>query len=81
MSDADRLALAMNFVPSEWREDAMQEAALARLEGRNPVAAVDNFRKRIARRARREFAASDIIDRMSEQEDQTEFLVERDRAD
>ena len=41
-----RLRWVLSRVPYEWLDDAEQEAALAKLEGRDPVQAVVNFYKR-----------------------------------
>jgi hypothetical protein len=49
--ESRRLALELHFVPFAYREDALQEAWLAQLLGRNPARAVNTF----ARRERRHY--------------------------
>jgi hypothetical protein len=57
----DRLALELRFVHAEDREDAVQEAWLAHLEGRDPAKAVSAFRHRLRRRRIREVVSSDLV--------------------
>ena len=44
--DARRLKMELRFVPSRDREDALQEAWLAHLEGRPAATAVNTYTKR-----------------------------------
>ena len=55
---AAKLALELRLCPGMDREDAMQEAWLAALEGRNPARAVNTFAQRERRHRRREPAMS-----------------------
>ncbi|MGA1046005.1 MAG: hypothetical protein ACO3ZY_12500 [Phycisphaerales bacterium] len=64
----ERLRLVLRLVPLRHREDAEQEASLARLEGRSPWLAVDAWRRRVLRRESREIAASDWLDRMRDRQ-------------
>ena len=50
----DKLDLELRLCPSRDREDALQEAWLAALEGRNPARAVNTFAQRERRHRRRE---------------------------
>ena len=52
----DKLDLELRLCPARDREDAMQEAWLAALEGRNPARAVNTFAQRERRHRRREAA-------------------------
>ena len=52
----DKLDLELRLCPSRDREDALQEAWLAALEGRNPARAVNTFAQRERRHRRREAA-------------------------
>jgi hypothetical protein len=52
----DELDLELRLCPARDREDAMQEAWLAALEGRNPARAVNTFAQRERRHRRREAA-------------------------
>ena len=49
----DRLKLELALCPSCDREDAVQEAWLARLEGRSPARAVNTFAQRERRHRQR----------------------------
>ena len=49
----DRLKLELALCPSCDREDAMQEAWLAKLEGRSPARAVNTFAQRERRHRQR----------------------------
>lgn len=51
---AAKLALELRLCPGMDREDAVQEAWLAALEGRNPARAVNTFAQRERRHRRRE---------------------------
>ena len=53
---AAKLALELRLCPGIDREDAVQEAWLAALEGRNPARAVNTFAQRERRHRRRESA-------------------------
>jgi hypothetical protein len=53
---AAKLALELRLCPGLDREDAVQEAWLAALEGRNPARAVNTFAQRERRHRRREAA-------------------------
>ncbi|MFM1881648.1 MAG: hypothetical protein RJA05_57 [Planctomycetota bacterium] len=53
---AAKLALELRLCPGIDREDALQEAWLAALEGRNPARAVNTFAQRERRHRRREAA-------------------------
>ena len=53
---AAKLALELRLCPGIDREDAVQEAWLAALEGRNPARAVNTFAQRERRHRRRETA-------------------------
>lgn len=57
----DRVALELRFVRVEDRDDAMQEAWLAHLEGRDPAKAVSAFRHRVRRRRLREVVNGDLV--------------------
>jgi hypothetical protein len=50
----DKLDLELRLCPSRDREDALQEAWLAALEGRNPARAVNTFAQRERRHRKRE---------------------------
>ena len=52
----DKLDLELRLCPSRDREDALQEAWLAALEGRNPARAVNTFAQRERRHRKREAA-------------------------
>lgn len=54
---AAKLALELRLCPGIDREDAVQEAWLAALEGRNPARAVNTFAQRERRHRRRENAS------------------------
>lgn len=60
MTNQALLAFVLRLVPKRLSEDAAQEAALAMLEGRDPIAVVDKFRKAALRRERREVSFSDL---------------------
>ena len=49
-------------VPQRWRDDALQEAWLAHLQGADAAAAVAAFVRRERRRERREVAISQLGD-------------------
>jgi hypothetical protein len=51
---AERLALELRLCPGVDREDALQEAWLAALEGRDPARAVNTYAQRERRHRRRE---------------------------
>ena len=53
---AAKLALELRLCPGVDREDAVQEAWLAALEGRNPARAVNTYSQRERRHRRRETA-------------------------
>ncbi len=53
LRDDRRLALELRLVVWPDREDAVQEAWLAHLEGRNPARAVNTFAQRERRHRRR----------------------------
>jgi hypothetical protein len=55
LPDLRRLVLELRLTPAIDREDAIQEAWLAHLEGRNPARAVNTFAQR-ERRIRRRHA-------------------------
>jgi hypothetical protein len=52
----DKLDLELRLCPAHDREDALQEAWLAALEGRNPARAVNTYAQRERRHRRREAA-------------------------
>ena len=54
------MRLVLRLVPQRHRDDAEQEALLAVVEGRDPIAAVDRYRKRSTRWERREVAMTDL---------------------
>lgn len=54
VSDSSRLELELKLVPEEDREDAMQIAWLAHLEGEEPAAAVNRWWASTRRRRRME---------------------------
>lgn len=58
--DPIRLALELKLVPERDREDAMQVAWLASVEGRCPARAVNTWWRRELRRRRREFVRPDV---------------------
>lgn len=58
--DADRLRLVLRMVPSPLREEAVQIAWLAYLEGGDPARTVDTWRESERRRRRRERTNYDI---------------------
>lgn len=60
----DRLKLELALCPSCDREDAVQEAWLARLEGRNPARAVNTFAQRERRHRQRMTPMSVAIGRI-----------------
>ena len=53
-----KLKAELRLVPRRHREDALQEAWLAHLEGRNPINAVVGYKNAEARHEEREIAAS-----------------------
>jgi len=53
LRDDRKLALELRLVVEPDREDAVQEAWLAHLEGRSPARAVNTFAQRERRRRRR----------------------------
>lgn len=55
-----RLRLVLRLVPERHRADAEQEAALAMLESRCPIAAIDRWRKRERRHELREVTLTDL---------------------
>jgi len=59
-ADASHLALELRLVRASDKDDALQEAWVAHLEGRNPARAVNTFAQRELRRRRREMAKSDM---------------------
>ncbi|MBL4698186.1 MAG: hypothetical protein JKX70_05065 [Phycisphaerales bacterium] len=54
-----KLGLELRLTPWGDREDAAQEAWLAKLEGRNPARAVATYAQRQRRRRKRERSATD----------------------
>ena len=52
----EKLDLELRLCPAHDREDALQEAWLAALEGRNPARAVNTYSQRERRHRRRETA-------------------------
>ncbi|HMN97418.1 MAG TPA: hypothetical protein PKC43_06320 [Phycisphaerales bacterium] len=54
VSDLRRLRLELRLVPASHREDAMQVAWIAYLEGRDPAVAVNSWWAAERRRRRRE---------------------------
>ena len=61
-------------IPARHREDAMQEAWLAHLEGRDPARAADTYRKRELRHERRQSAITDLLLEERQELDRTESL-------
>lgn len=57
----DRVVLELRFVRAADRDDAVQEAWLAHLEGRDPAKAVSAFRHRLRRRRLREVVNDDLV--------------------
>lgn len=53
VTDDRKLALELRLVMAPDREDAIQEAWLAHLEGRNPVRAINTYARRERRYRRR----------------------------
>lgn len=74
---AEQVSVALRLVNFRHREDAFQEAVVARLEGRSPVAAIGTFQRRELRHERRE-VATPMIPRLPihhhEGEDETSRL-------
>lgn len=58
--DADRLRLVLRMVPGPLREEAVQIAWLAHLEGEDPARTVDTWREAERRRRRRERTNYDL---------------------
>ena len=54
----EQLQKNLRLCPSRYRDDALQEAWLAHLEGRDPAAAVSNFVRGERRHELREVSAS-----------------------
>jgi hypothetical protein len=69
---AAKLALELRLCPGIDREDAVQEAWLAALEGRNPARAVNTFAQRERRHRRRETTCREMAG--------TPFLISELRA-
>ncbi|MBI5864854.1 MAG: hypothetical protein HZB38_10160 [Planctomycetes bacterium] len=53
VAGSEKLDLELRLVPDAHREDAVQEAWLAYLSGRDPARAVNTFGRRERRRRRR----------------------------
>ncbi len=64
MPDSGPLLTELRFVNPKDREDAVQEAWLAHLEGRNPARAVATFAQRLRRERQRTIVSSPVMERV-----------------
>jgi hypothetical protein len=60
VKDVAKLRREWQLVPSRFREDALQEAWVAHLEGRSAIAAMHNYTKRERKHERREVPFSQL---------------------
>ena len=64
MPDNGPLLTELRFVNPKDREDAVQEAWLAHLEGRNPARAVATFAQRLRRERQRTIVSTQVMERV-----------------
>lgn len=62
LPDSKPLRLELKFVNPQDREDAVQEAWLAHLEGRNPARAIATFAQRLRRHRQRTVVNCELMD-------------------
>lgn len=64
LPDNGPLLTELRFVNPKDREDAVQEAWLAHLEGRNPARAVATFAQRLRRERQRTIVSTPVMERV-----------------
>ena len=64
LPDGGPLLTELRFVNPKDREDAVQEAWLAHLEGRNPARAVATFAQRLRRERQRTIISTQVMERV-----------------
>jgi hypothetical protein len=64
LPDSGPLLTELRFVNPKDREDAVQEAWLAHLEGRNPARAVATFAQRLRRDRQRTIVSTQVMERV-----------------
>lgn len=64
VSDSGPLLIELRFVNPKDRDDAIQEAWLAHLEGRDPARAVATFAQRLRRNRQRTLVSSAVVELM-----------------